>query len=79
MRLAQISHLKQQAGQQTVLLVDDLAAELDEQKRAALLLLLKETGAQLFVTVTEPELIDISAWPEIKMFHVEHGKVKEVV
>jgi recombinational DNA repair ATPase RecF len=41
--------------------------------------LLKETGAQLFVTVTEADLIDISGWNNVKMFHVEHGKVKEVV
>ena len=79
MRLAQITHLKQQTGQQTVLLVDDLAAELDEDKRARLLQLLKETGAQLFVTVTEAELVDVSAWEQVKMFHVEHGIIKEVV
>lgn len=79
MRLAQITHLKQQTGQQTVLLVDDLAAELDEDKRARLLQLLEETGAQLFVTVTEANLVDISAWDQVKMFHVEHGKIKEVV
>jgi DNA replication and repair protein RecF len=79
MRLAQITHLKQQSGQQTVLLVDDLAAELDEDKRAKLLKLLKETGAQLFVTVTESNLVDISAWQEAKMFHVEHGSIKEVL
>jgi DNA replication and repair protein RecF len=79
MRLAQITHLKQQSGQQTVLLVDDLAAELDEEKRARMLALLKETGAQLFVTVTEPDLVDVSGWDEIKLFHVEHGAIKEVV
>lgn len=79
MRLAQISHLKNKTGQQTVLLIDDLAAELDEDKRARLLLLLKETGAQLFITVTEAELVDLSAWQGVKMFHVEHGNIKEVV
>ena len=79
MRLAQTTHLRQQTGQQTVLLVDDLAAELDKDKRARLLQLLKETAAQLFVTVTEAELVDVSAWEEVKMFHVEHGIIKEVV
>jgi len=79
MRLAQITHLKQQTGQHTVLLVDDLAAELDEDKRARLLRLLKETGAQLFVTATEADLIDVSAWENVKVFHVEHGEIKEVV
>lgn len=79
MRLAQISYLKKQTGQHTVLLVDDLAAELDEDKRSRLLRLFKETAAQLFVTVTEADLVDVSAWENVKMFHVEHGKIKEVV
>lgn len=79
MRLAQITHLKQQTGQHSVILVDDLAAELDEDRRARLLALLRKTGAQLFVTVTEADLIDVSVWERVKMFHVEHGEIKEVV
>lgn len=79
MRLAQIAHLKQSGGQVPVLLVDDLPAELDTAHRAELLGLLMASGAQLFVTTTEAELLDTRPWSEVKMFHVEHGQIKEVV
>lgn len=79
LRLAQISHLKQHNKQGSVVLVDDLAAELDLYHRNRLLELLADTGAQLFVTVTEANLIKVDAWESQKMFHVEHGRVKEMV
>jgi DNA replication and repair protein RecF len=79
MRLAQIGHLKNETGQQTILLVDDLAAELDLEHRQNLIKLLVETEAQLFVTATENNAFVLPVEIESKMFHVEHGKVKEVV
>jgi DNA replication and repair protein RecF len=79
MRLAQISHLKETRQQIPVLLVDDLAAELDQAHRAELLGLLVDSGAQLFVTATETGLIDTGPWQNVKMFHVEHGSVREVI
>ncbi len=79
MRLAQITHLKTRLQQTSVVLVDDLAAELDSEHRAQLLALLAETQAQLFITVTEADLIDTAEWSSRKMFHVEHGQIVEVV
>ncbi len=79
MRLAQITHLKTGLQQKSIVLVDDLAAELDVEHRAQLLALLAETGAQLFITVTEADLIDTADWSSQKMFHVEHGQIVEVV
>ena len=79
MSLAQISHLKQETNQQSVLLVDDLAAELDIQHRQHLIDLLIDTGAQLFVTATEENSFMLPDEVESKMFHVEHGVLKEVV
>jgi DNA replication and repair protein RecF len=79
LRLAQIRHLKNRSERSSIMLVDDLAAELDVHHRMRLLELLAETGAQLFVTVTEADLIDTKAWLSKKMFHVEHGEVAEVV
>ena len=79
MRLAQLEHLRQETGKTGVVLIDDLPSELDTNHRSRLLVLLEKTGAQVFVTATEPELIDTSVWPEVKVFHVEHGQVKEVV
>ncbi len=79
MRLAQIDYLKNRSGQIPVLLVDDLPAELDQTHRAELLALLVGSGAQLFVTATEAALIDTSPWQSVKMFHVEHGSISEVI
>ena len=79
MRLAQISHLKQVTDQQSILLVDDLAAELDIQHRQKLIELLIDTQAQLFVTATEHNSFVLPPEIESKMFHVEHGVLKEVV
>lgn len=79
MRLAQITYLKQQTNQQSILLVDDLAAELDVQHRQNLIKLLIDTQAQLFVTATEENSFILPPEIESKMFHVEHGVLKEVV
>ena len=79
MRLAQISHLKLKTDQQSVLLVDDLAAELDLGHRQNLIDLLVDTKAQLFVTATEANSFVLPAEIEAKRFHVEHGILKEVV
>jgi len=79
MRLAQISHLKKATNQEAILLVDDLAAELDIQHRQNLIELLIDTKAQLFVTATEKNSFVLPDEIGSKMFHVEHGEVKEVV
>jgi DNA replication and repair protein RecF len=79
LRLAQISHLKDRLDQFSIVLVDDLAAELDETHRKRLLELLVQSGAQLFITVTEADLIDTGAWLSRKLFHVERGQVAEVI
>ena len=79
MRLAQITHLKQKTEQKSILLVDDLAAELDISHRQNLIDLLVETQAQLFVTATEHDSFVLPPEIESKMFHVEHGVLKEVV
>ena len=78
MQLAQVTHLSKEQNIQCVILVDDLAAELDRSRRSALIDLLMATQAQVFITVTEPSLLDIASDQGHKMFHVEHGRVREV-
>ena len=79
MRLAQITHLKKETEQYSIILVDDLAAELDNKHRQRLIELLIDTNAQLFVTATEQNSFILPAEIESKMFHVERGVLKEVV
>ena len=77
--LAQAQHLARLDGQWPVLQLDDLASELDRGHQRRLLQLLEGTGAQVFVTGTEPpaalEALDL----EPRMFHVEHGRVATVL
>lgn len=76
MQMAQVTHLANEQNIQCVILIDDLAAELDRSRRAALIDLLMATQAQVFITVTEPGLLDIGPNQGHKMFHVEHGRVR---
>jgi len=74
---AAMSHLiEARTGRVPILLVDDLAAELDRHNQEALLGELCDRGGQVFVAsigtdVTELELAGTS------MFHVEHGRLRE--
>ncbi len=58
-----------------LLLIDDLPAELDVNRRKILMGLLEGSGCQLFVTTTDPRLLDFSGYGDARMFHVEQGVV----
>ncbi|HEU4538149.1 MAG TPA: DNA replication and repair protein RecF [Polyangiaceae bacterium] len=58
LKVAELRALGAARGLWPVLLLDDLSSELDEAKTRALLLLLHETGGQVFVTTTRPGLLD---------------------
>ncbi|MCB1666884.1 MAG: DNA replication/repair protein RecF [Porticoccaceae bacterium] len=79
MQLAQGQLFKEITGQQCIYLLDDLPAELDEERRKAVGRLLMDLEAQVFVTGVDKEDL-LMIWPEIKagdigLFHVEHGRV----
>lgn len=73
LKLAQVQHFTTSASRHCILLYDDLAAELDQNHRKQILSVLREMPVQLFLTAIEPEQIDLHGWPEVAMFHVEHG------
>jgi DNA replication and repair protein RecF len=60
-------------------LLDDLASELDAGHQARILASLAELGTQVFVSAIDASALDLSAWPELKRFHVEHGEIQELV
>lgn len=77
LKLSQISMLHSR-NRQTVVLLDDLSAELDHSAQRRLFQRLLELGSQVFVTVleksaVEPYLQDLPL--EYRLFHVEHGQV----
>ena len=61
-------------------MVDDLAAELDTELRDFVLREAITSGAQLFVTATEKEMLDLeNIGIPYRMFHVKHGVLKTVL
>ena len=75
--LAQAAFLHEATGRRCLLLLDDLAAELDAGHLGRFLELVQETGAQVFLTSVERTRLP--AWKEAAVFHVEHGKIAKLV
>lgn len=79
LKLAQLDLFHERTGKTAVVLVDDLPAELDSLHRKKLLTLLHELHNQVFITTTDRSHLDYRDWEDVKVFHVEHGIIKEVV
>lgn len=79
LRLAQGMLLWELTGKKCVYLLDDVAAELDVEKRKHVVQVLTRLQAQVFATAVEREaLIELSQHSETQMFHVEHGEVRPI-
>jgi DNA replication and repair protein RecF len=61
-------------GQQPVMLIDDLSAELDSEARKQILGELTKQDLQAFITTTDPGSLETAAGL-YKRFHVEQGKI----
>lgn len=79
LRLAQAQQFTESTGRSCVLLYDDLAAELDASHRKKILDVLVKMKIQLFLTAIEPGQIDLSAWANKKLFHVEQGQLIDLI
>ena len=82
LKLAQIRIQKEHGAHQLIILIDDLAAELDTNNAARLLDILLAENLQTFATaVTEkdiPEITEAHIATRTRKFHVEHGKIREI-
>ncbi len=80
MKLAQAKVLKQSTAIGCIFLVDDLPAELDSSNKAKVLAILSELGGQIFITGIDKDPLyePLQKEKEIKLFHVEHGKISAV-
>ena len=78
LQLSQTQHLSQLSEKTGIFLLDDVGAELDMDKREVFIDELLKTNTQLFVTaIEESQLSFVKKYNDKKMFHVEHGHVKE--
>jgi DNA replication and repair protein RecF len=75
--LAQTAYLRQATGRQALLLLDDLAAELDAAHLSRFLELVRDTGAQVFLSTVERD--QIAPAGEVRLFHVKQGVVRQMV
>ena len=77
--VAQVRDLASILGYPPVVLVDDLASELDSDGRSRCLAELSATGAQLFLTAVPGCGLDIGGIEAEGWFHVEQGQVRQVL
>jgi DNA replication and repair protein RecF len=77
--LAQAELLTRKTGRSSVLLFDDLAAELDAAHRQKVLTVLERMAAQVFITALDKDVIRPSAGTDVRWFHVERGHLVEMI
>jgi DNA replication and repair protein RecF len=75
MKMAEIATAEEQFGVPPILLLDDLASELDQQRTANMLAFLDRKPIQVFITTTEPSAIPFAATAEVTTFRVDGGTV----
>ena len=75
--LSQVSLMNRHNPNQSLILIDDLSAELDLENKAKLIKYLDELGCQVFITATGlEELGDLSMISQYQVFHVKQGSVE---
>jgi len=77
--LAQVSLYRSVHGENPVIAFDDLCSELDAAHQTAALAALIESGAQILLTGTEIPTALLERFPAQRMFHVEQGRMREVL
>lgn len=77
MWLAQLQLFTRMRDERPLLLVDDLAAELDGENLVRFLALLTEQSAQLVLTAITDTDVARAGLGEGQVFHVEHGRLRD--
>ena len=75
--LAHAGLVAQISGMTPILLLDEIAAHLDPDRRAALFARLSQLGCQAFMTGTDAALF-ANAGAELQHFHVQSGEIRPV-
>jgi DNA replication and repair protein RecF len=75
--LAQLAHLRSARNLRSILLLDDLAAELDPTRLEKVREVVCSLDVQVFLTALQRS--DLAAWKCSAMFHVEQGRARSVL
>lgn len=73
LKLAETTAMSEAGGEPPVLLLDDVLSELDASHRSLLTATASSLSAQLVVTSTDTELLDLPELAELPRAHVKHG------
>jgi DNA replication and repair protein RecF len=78
LKVAQSNVIFSSGFKQPLLLIDDLASELDDDSKRYIFDFLKKTQSQVFITAIEESQIlpQLANELEVGVFHVEHGQIK---
>jgi len=76
LKLAELAHLEERQGEPPLLLLDDVASELDQVRRTQLFETIAALPGQTLITVTDRDLLP--TLPERRDFEVAGGQVHEV-
>lgn len=75
LKLAELNLIKEETGEDAMLLLDDVMSELDLHRQEYLIKTLKDN--QLFITTTDVEEHLKKSFPEAKIIYIENGKIVE--
>lgn len=74
LKLAELNLIKEETGEDAILLLDDVMSELDIERQEYLIKTLKEN--QLFITTTDIDEKLLKSFPDAKIIYVDQGKIK---
>ncbi|MGN0658119.1 MAG: DNA replication/repair protein RecF [Emergencia sp.] len=75
LKLAELNLIREETGEDAILLLDDVMSELDIERQEYLIKTLKEN--QLFITTTDIDKNLMESFPEASVIYVENGGIKE--
>ena len=77
LKIAQLNLFSESSNRRCILLFDDLPAELDEDNQNRIMKILSRLNIQLFITAIQANQINCQNWESHKVFHVEHGSIRD--
>ena len=72
LKLAELDLIREETGEEAILLLDDVMSELDDERRKYLVKTLRNN--QLFITMTDVDPDILKMYGEANILHIDHGK-----
>lgn len=76
-KAAQLINLEERLGEPPLLLLDDLASELDARRQASFFAFLRRRRGQVLITTTHPATLGEAVCPQARYFRVKQGRIEE--